>query len=310
MRSSTTNAASTDRLADSAEISCEPVEPDGARSAAHQLICLPDFDTLELTRWPRAPPVPQSRCLASTGSRLELPLLPICSKSTFNPAPVDIQCLHWLLTGKNAHQQEKMMKATTLLAVGGCFLAITLLSPAHAGQTDTQPSVQDTQLASQLIAHIARNTSRKLIVDSRAQADALLIGANPEDLSFDDFLLCLQTYGFAAVQRKGYVQIVPEAIARLLPTPLVSGDEQHSDAEYVTKVIRGKSLNAAMLFPLLRPMVPTTGHMAVLPARNALIVVDSSANIRRIEALTNALDTGAPYQPRQSGLPTCNVMTH
>ncbi len=63
-------------------------------------------------------------------------------------------------------------------------------------------------------------------------------------------------------------------------------------------------MNALTLFPLLRPMIPSTGHFAVLPSHNALIIIDTSANVRCIKNLIKAVDTGKPYEPEPSGSPT------
>jgi general secretion pathway protein D len=55
------------------------------------------------------------------------------------------------------------------------------------------------------------------------------------------------------------------------------------------------------LVPILRPLIPVWGHLAALPDRNALILVDLSANVRRLveiikilESLPKALDVAPP----------------
>jgi type II secretory pathway component GspD/PulD (secretin) len=47
-------------------------------------------------------------------------------------------------------------------------------------------------------------------------------------------------------------------------------------------VVPLKGIGAAQLVPILRPLLPSYGHLAALPDRNALLIVDRSANVRRL----------------------------
>jgi type II secretory pathway component GspD/PulD (secretin) len=75
----------------------------------------------------------------------------------------------------------------------------------------------------------------------------------------------------------------------------VSGKEVRPDAEFVSKIITVKSVPAAQLVPILRPLLPQAGHLVALPCANKLIIVDTFANIRRIQSIIDALDVGEPY---------------
>jgi general secretion pathway protein D len=91
--------------------------------------------------------------------------------------------------------------------------------------------------------------------------------------------------------------VIPDAIVRQLPVPLVTGKQTRPQAEYVTKVIAVKSVPAAHLVPILRPMLPQQAHLVALPCTNSLIIVDTFGNIRRLEELVQSLDRGEPYEP-------------
>ncbi len=86
---------------------------------------------------------------------------------------------------------------------------------------------------------------------------------------------------------------------RALPLVQVSGKETRPDEEFVSKIIAVKSIPAAQLVPLLRPLIPQAGHLVALPRVNKLILVDTFANIRRLETLVQALDGGEPYKPEK-----------
>jgi type II secretory pathway component GspD/PulD (secretin) len=75
----------------------------------------------------------------------------------------------------------------------------------------------------------------------------------------------------------------------------VSGKDTRPDAEFVSKVITVKSVPAAELVPILRPLLPQSGHLAALPCVNKLIIVDTFANVRRIQSIIDALDVGEPF---------------
>ena len=91
--------------------------------------------------------------------------------------------------------------------------------------------------------------------------------------------------------------VVPDAVARQVPTPQITGKETRPDAEFVTKVITVRNIPATQLVPILRPMIPQMGHLAALPCVNKLIYVDTFANLQRLQAVIEALDVGEPYKP-------------
>jgi general secretion pathway protein D len=150
----------------------------------------------------------------------------------------------------------------------------------------------------QLISAVATKTGKKFVIDPRVQGDVTLIGQNASGVSLADLSNILQVYGFAVFEGGGYVRVVPDAMTRTLPVPMVSGNERHADAEVVSRVIKVKSMPAAHLVPLLRPVVPQNGHLVASPCTNVLLIVDSYANVRRLETIVQAMDTGpAEYQP-------------
>jgi general secretion pathway protein D len=110
-------------------------------------------------------------------------------------------------------------------------------------------------------------------------------------------LLILRIHGFSAVEQGGYVQVIPDANVRQMPLPLATGKESYSDAEYVNRVIVVKNSPAVQFVPLLRPLLPQYAHLVAFPCKNALLLVDSFANVKRIEQIVRALDVGEPYTP-------------
>ena len=187
-------------------------------------------------------------------------------------------------------------------------IAITLLSLTGAAFAQSSPEKSTVESASaervengvpfsKLIATVAKKTGKKFIVDPRIHGEAEIVGQDTSNISFSDLLTILHVYGYTAIESGGYISVVPDAVARQVPTPQITGKETRPDAEFVTKVITVKNIPAVQLVPLLRPMIPQMGHLAALPCVNKLIYVDTFANLQRLQAVIEALDVGEPYKP-------------
>ncbi|HEY2145269.1 MAG TPA: secretin N-terminal domain-containing protein [Steroidobacteraceae bacterium] len=89
--------------------------------------------------------------------------------------------------------------------------------------------------------------------------------------------------GLVAVANEGVVRVVPNTDVRQMALPVVTPENVKGlDDEWVICVAPLKGIGAAQLVPILRPLLPSYGHLAALPDRNALLIVDRSANVRRL----------------------------
>jgi general secretion pathway protein D len=79
--------------------------------------------------------------------------------------------------------------------------------------------------------------------------------------------------------------------------PLATAKDSYPDGQFVTLVITVKNTAAPQLVPILRPLMPTYGHLSAMPCTNQLILVDNFANVKRLEKLIASLDVGTPYVP-------------
>jgi general secretion pathway protein D len=148
-----------------------------------------------------------------------------------------------------------------------------------------------------LIDAVAKKTGKHFVVDPRVNTDVTLVETDPASIDYGQFLTILQVNGLAAVDGDGLVRVVPDAVVRYLSLPIASAKEDLPDAAYVTKVIHVRSVPAAQVVPLLRPLLPQQAHFAAFPCTNDLLIVDTVGNVKRIEALVQSLDTGAPFKP-------------
>jgi general secretion pathway protein D len=193
------------------------------------------------------------------------------------------------------------MKTPRLIFLGAVLLLTAPLANAQVAQS-SEGVPSDTIPLSTLIATVAKKTGRKFVLDPRVRAGVALVGEEPSKVTYDELLAILNTYGFAAVETGGYVKVVPDAMVRSEPLPVVSGNENLPGDEYVTAVIHVRSVPAAWLVPILRPLVPQWGHFAAVACSNDLVKVERFASVRRMETLIKAMDRGQPIK-----LPSCSV---
>ena len=191
--------------------------------------------------------------------------------------------------------QSQFRKTLAIAIVVAFGLAPEVTNAAQEGEGwNTVP-------LSTVVAAVAKRSGKKFVVDPRVQGDAILFNVNPASMSYDDFLVLLNVHGFTAVTTGDYVRVVPEASVRQFALPIADGDK-HPLAEYVTKVIPVKSIPAAMLVPVLRPLIPQQGHLVALPCSNDLILVDTFGNAQRLEQVIKSLDHGQPFVPEKCKL--------
>jgi general secretion pathway protein D len=184
------------------------------------------------------------------------------------------------------------------------LLGAAVPASAQNGVPASPSSVGGGTPISDLLKAMGKKTGKKVVAEPHVQAEI-----NVGDLSrldYDDFLNVLDVYGFVAVERGDTILVVPDASARVMPVPVASGNEKHPDAEVVTRIIHVKSMPAAALVPIMRPLIPSFGHLAANVCTNDLILVDRFGNVKRIESIVQAMDKGDAYKTERCNAPSSN----
>lgn len=204
------------------------------------------------------------------------------------------------------------MKQLTFACIAWFALGIPVASlgevpPGQSGTDSTQES-SDSQAPGASIAKVidivARKTGKKFVVDPRVHAQVQIVGEELNRVTYPELLTILQLYGFTAIESGGYVLVVPQTNLRAMPLPLVSAKEVYPDSQYVSVVIPVANGPAGALVPILRPLLPPYAHLAAAICSNSLLMIDTYANVRRIESLIKSLDTGDPYKPAKCEPPS------
>ena len=185
---------------------------------------------------------------------------------------------------------------------GMCALALSLtlasLAPAaeeskprECGSTEAGPYLELTDI----IQKFSKRTGKKFNIDPRVRAIPMFAGIDPDKLTYEQLLATFTVHGFASVVQDDVVIVVPDAVARQLPTPVYTDlNFKAAPDEWVTLILTPKKACSAHLVPILRPLMPQAAHMAAEPASGSLVLTDRASNLRRVGDLIEKLDKAAP----------------
>jgi general secretion pathway protein D len=153
------------------------------------------------------------------------------------------------------------------------------------------PNYKDADL-SQIIQAVSEVTGKNFIIDPRVNAKVTMLSATPMSPAafYEAFLAVLQVYGYVAVPAGKVIKIVPNTDLRQLPGNDLPNTVNPSSDEIVTQIVTLKNVSAAALVPMLRPLIPTYGHLAAYPAGNMLIISDRASNVSRVVRIIERMD--------------------
>jgi general secretion pathway protein D len=185
-------------------------------------------------------------------------------------------------------------KLAALLLSG---LLVSLALPAAPQQPKPQegatitPNYKDADL-SQIIQAVSEVTGKNFIIDPRVNAKVTMLSATPmsPQAFYEAFLAVLQVYGYVAVPAGKVIKIVPNTDLRQLPANDLPNNVSSSSDEIVTQIVTLKNVSAAQLVPMLRPLIPTYGHLAAYPGGNMLIISDRASNVSRVVRIIERMD--------------------
>ena len=141
-----------------------------------------------------------------------------------------------------------------------------------------------------IIETVSERLNKSFIVDPRVDANVEVVGVDLKRISYAEFLAILEVHGFVAVEDGKLTKIIPNAAARQQPTPLVNDRSPNvGDNVVVTKIVDAAPLQATQLVPILRPLMPQQAHLVADAKTNTLILVDTYANVIRIEKIVRDL---------------------
>jgi len=181
-----------------------------------------------------------------------------------------------------------------VLCAAALLTAIPVIATAAEESTQRIAPAGPTIELSELIARVAKKTGKQFVIDPHANGAVPTAGFEVERVDYPMLLAILRVNGLATFTQGGIVSVIPDAIARQLPTPTLAADDPKiADDELITRIVQTRNICAGQAVPLLRPMMPQFAHLAALPATNTLLIVDRASNARRIADLIERLDQQA-----------------
>ncbi|HEX3397710.1 MAG TPA: type II secretion system secretin GspD [Steroidobacteraceae bacterium] len=196
------------------------------------------------------------------------------------------------MTFEPIEPRSKRLIAAWVLSV----LLVSMALPAvpqtkpQEGATIT-PNYKDADL-SQIIQAVSEVTGKNFIIDPRVNAKVTMLSATPmsPQAFYEAFLAVLQVYGYVAVPAGKVIKIVPNTDLRQLPANDLPNNVSPTSDEIVTQIVTLKNVSAAQLVPMLRPLIPTYGHLAAYPGGNMLIISDRASNVNRLLRIIERMD--------------------
>jgi len=140
-------------------------------------------------------------------------------------------------------------------------------------------------------------TGKNFVLDPRVKGTINIVSAKPvsRGLVYEVFLSAIRLQGFAAVEDRGVVMIVPETDAKVHQSPTLGPQDRMraGGGTIETQVFKLQHGSVAQIVPVLRPLIAPNNAITAYPNNNTLVVTDYASNLRRIEKIIEAIDQ--PY---------------
>jgi general secretion pathway protein D len=164
---------------------------------------------------------------------------------------------------------------------------------------------QDVDIAV-LVKFIGEITGKNFVMDERVQGKVTVVSPTritPEE-AYQVFQAVLQVKGFTTVPSGAAVRIIPTKDAKVTSLRTLEEGGHAPTEEYVTRLVPLRQVDVADLIGVLQPMVSPDGLVSGYAQTNALILVDSAANVERLAKLVAELDVASCAPPPRASSPT------
>ena len=167
-------------------------------------------------------------------------------------------------------------------------LALVLAAPAQA---QTTLNVRDADIRA-FIADAAKVTGRTFIIDSRVQGKVTVVTDRPLSRSeyFEVFLSTLRANGLVTVPTaNGALRVQPVENAAANPGRIGSAGAARN--QFVTEIVRLRSVDAQSAVDTVRPLVSAQGSVSANRAGSSIVIADFADNVRRVREVLRRIDT-------------------
>ena len=180
-------------------------------------------------------------------------------------------------------------------------LALLLVGLARGAAPDTVTLNFVNAEIEGVVKALSEMTGKNFVLDPRVKGNVNIVSAKPvsKELAYDVFLAALRLQGFAAVEDRGIVKILPEGDAKMHRSPMLGPQEraQAGGDRIQTQVFTLKFESAALLVPTLRPLIAPNNSITAYPSSNSLVITDYASNLQRLEKIIDAIDQPSGSDP-------------
>jgi general secretion pathway protein D len=143
-----------------------------------------------------------------------------------------------------------------------------------------------------VIRAIGKISNRNILVDPRVKGTLNIVTSKPvtSEEAYQIMLSALRMQGYAVVEDRGIVKVVPEAEAKTHSVPVSRAREKLKGERMVTHVFHIKNESATQLLTVVRPLVSPNNSITAYANNNTLIITDYADNVARIAKIIDALD--------------------
>ena len=182
--------------------------------------------------------------------------------------------------------------------LGALLLGLALLPGVAQAQGMDDPVVLNFVNADipSVVKAVGELTGRNFVIDPRVKGTVMITSARavPRSQVYPILLSALRMQGFATVEGRDMVKIVPEADAKHNYSVTRGKEVPERGDRIITQVYPLQYESAAQMMPVLRPLIGPNNAIAVLPGSNTLVITDYADNVRRLNAIIAAADQPTP----------------
>ena len=141
---------------------------------------------------------------------------------------------------------------------------------------------------------VSQITGKNFVLDPRVKGTVNIVSAKPmpRSLVYDVFVSALRLQGYAVIEDRGIVKIVPEADAKLNPGPTFGpADQARGTGDRIqTRMYTLQYESAVQMVPILRPLIAPNNTITANQSSNTLVITDYANNLQRIEKIIESID--------------------
>ena len=192
---------------------------------------------------------------------------------------MNIKIKKWLKNMKVGHVN---MRSSLLKWSLSLILSLSFVAEAMAADM-VKINFRDADIRS-VIESVAEITGESFVLDPRVKGKVTIISPETIDKSL------LYEAILSAIQVQGYQAVRDGAVTRVLPFNQSFNLAGGGQSELVTEILKVRSVQAATLIPVLKPLMSNGARVQAYNQSNYLVVSDIRSNVDRLKMLLSELD--------------------